>query len=244
MGRTILSLSFGTRSLPELLAAVFTTLQIAFAATFMSAVASSFVGPLAARNVASNSPTRSAFRGVALFLRAVPDLVVAIVFIIATGFGPQAGALALGIGGIGLLGKLVADSMEEVPRGPELALAATGASRVQVFFAATVPLSAPSLVRHLMYLLEQNVRAATLLGVVGAGGIGFLLINALQGANFNEVLTYLIVIIAMVASVESVSVALRHTRWHDGNPGITRAAVSRKTRPQNCPVKGPYSVHC
>ncbi|MBX3094897.1 MAG: ABC transporter permease subunit [Cryobacterium sp.] len=201
--------SFGSRTWNDVLAAIVTTLQIAFAATLIGTVISAVVGPLSARNVAPNSAVRNFFRGTALVIRAIPDLVVAIIFIIATGFGPQAGALALGIGGVGLLAKLIGDSLEEVPNGPEKALSAVGGSRSQVFFASTLPMSVPALVAHLMYLLEQNVRSATLLGIVGAGGIGFLLINSLSGRHFDEVLAYLIVIIALVLVIESASMLVR-----------------------------------
>ena len=209
LDRAVWPPNFGSRSWEDVIGAVITTLTVAFAATLMAAVISLVVGPLSARNVAPNSWVRNFFRGVALVVRAIPDLVVAILFIIATGFGPQAAALALGIGGVGLLGKLIGDSMEEVPNGPERALAAAGGSRPQVFFASTVPMSVPSLVSHLMYLLEQNVRSATLLGIVGGGGIGFLLMNALQGRHFDQVLAFLIVIILMVVVIESASILIR-----------------------------------
>ncbi|MDQ0642656.1 PhnE/PtxC family ABC transporter permease [Microbacterium murale] len=200
---------FGSRDWSDVLAAVVTTIQIAFAATLMATIISAVVGPLSARNVAPNSGVRNLFRGIALVIRAIPDLVVAILFIIAAGIGPQAGALALGIGGVGLLAKLIGDSMEEVPNGPERALAAAGGTRAQVFFSSTVPMSVPALVSHLMYLLEQNIRSATLLGIVGAGGIGFLLLNALQGRHFDEVLAYVLVIIGMVVIVEAASILIR-----------------------------------
>jgi phosphonate transport system permease protein len=209
LDRAVWPPNFGSRDLGDVLAAVVTTVQIAFAATFLSALISAVAGPLSARNVAPNRAVRNAFRGFALVLRAIPDLVVAIIFIIATGFGPQAGALALGIGGVGLLAKLVGDSMEEVAPGPERALASAGGTRTQVFFSSTVPMSLPALVSHLMYLLEQNIRSATLLGVVGAGGIGFLLMNALQGRHFDQVIAFLLVIIALVVAVETVSMLVR-----------------------------------
>lgn len=209
LDRAVWPPNFGTRDVSTVLAAVGTTLQVAFAATLLGALISAVVGPLSARNVAPNSAVRNIFRGIALFVRAIPDLVVAILFIIATGFGPQAAALALGIGGVGLLAKLIGDSMEEVPPGPERAIVAAGGARAQVFFSSTVPMSVPALVSHLMYLLEQNVRSATLLGIVGAGGIGFLLLNALQGRHFDQVLAYVLVIIAMVAVVETASILIR-----------------------------------
>jgi phosphonate transport system permease protein len=207
--RAIWPPNFGSRGWDDVLAAVVTTIQIAFAATLMGAIISAVIGPLSARNVAPNSWVRNTFRGIALVIRAIPDLVVAILFIIAAGIGPQAGALALGIGGVGLLAKLIGDSMEEVPNGPERALAAGGSTRTQVFFSSTMPMSVPAMVSHLMYLLEQNIRSATLLGIVGAGGIGFLLLNATQGRHFDEVLAYVLVIIAMVVIVESASILIR-----------------------------------
>ncbi|MBF0816319.1 PhnE/PtxC family ABC transporter permease [Microbacterium paludicola] len=201
--------TIGDRTWAVVLDAVLTTLKVAFTATLIAAVISAFVGPLSARNVAPARWVRSLFRGITIFLRAVPELVVAILFIIATGFGAQAAALALGVGGVGLLGKLIGDSMEEVPNGPERALSAAGGTRPQVFFSSTVPLSVPALVSHLMYVLDHNIRSATLLGVVGAGGIGFLLLNALQGRHFDQVNAFLFVIIAMVVVVEGASVLIR-----------------------------------
>lgn len=209
LDRAVWPPNFGSREWDTVLAAVMVTVQVAFAATLMGAVISLVVGPLSARNVAPNRTVRNAFRGVALVIRAIPDLVVAILFIIATGFGPQAAALALGIGGVGLLAKLIGDSMEEVPNGPERALAAAGGTRTQVFFSSTVPMSMPSTVGHLMYLLEQNIRSATVLGIVGGGGIGFLLLNALNGRNFDQVLGFTLVIIALVVVVESAGILIR-----------------------------------
>lgn len=209
LGRSVWPPNFGSRDAATVFEAVMVTVQVAFAATLMGAILSLVVGPLSARNVAPNRGVRTFFRGLALVIRAIPDLVVAILFIIATGFGPQAAALALGIGGVGLLAKLIGDSMEEVPNGPERALAAAGGTRTQVFFSSTVPMSVPSTVGHLMYLLEQNVRSATVLGIVGGGGIGFLLLNALNGRNFDQVIAFLLVIIAMVVVVETVSILVR-----------------------------------
>lgn len=209
LDRAVWPPNFGSRDWDTVLAAVLVTVQVAFAATLMGALISLVIGPLSARNVAPNGAVRNLFRGVALVIRAIPDLVVAILFIIATGFGPQAAALALGIGGVGLLAKLIGDSMEEVPSGPERALVAAGGTRPQVFFSSTVPMSVPSTVGHLMYLLEQNIRSATVLGIVGGGGIGFLLLNALNGRHFDQVLGFLLVIIVMVVVVETAGILIR-----------------------------------
>ena len=102
-------------------------------------------------------------------IRGIPELILAIVLVVITGLGPQAGVIALAIGGIGLLGKLIADSFEEVDRGPERALRAVGATRLQTYASATVPQGMQALIGHSFYMLDTNIRAATILGIVGAG---------------------------------------------------------------------------
>lgn len=185
------------------------TIKIALAATLIGVVLSLPIGALAARNVAPSLQVANAFRLVILFIRGIPELILAIIFVVITGLGEVAGAVALGIGGVGLLGKLVADSLEEVDPGPERALAATGASRSQIFFAATFPAGIRALVAHVLYLLDTNIRAATLLGIVGAGGIGFYLLNASRVLEFGVVTTIIIMVFATVMLVELLAIWLR-----------------------------------
>lgn len=196
-----------------LLAALWTTVKIALAATLIAVVLSLPIGALAARNVAPSPHVARAARLVILLIRGVPELILAIVFVVITGLGEVAGAIALGVGGVGLLGKLVADSLEEVDPGPEHALRAAGGSRAQVFFAATVPGGTKALVAHVLYLLDTNIRAATLLGIVGAGGIGFYLLNASRVLEFGVVTTILLMIVAVVMAIELLSIWLR-SHWH------------------------------
>ncbi|MCI2419377.1 phosphonate ABC transporter, permease protein PhnE [Saccharopolyspora sp. K220] len=195
--------------LDELLGELLVTIQIALAATLIGAVLALPIGALAADNVAPNPAVAKFFRGVVLAVRGVPELVLAIVFVVITGLGAVAGALALGVGSVGLLGKLVADSLEEVDRGREQALRATGANRLQVFFAATVPQAAPAFVAHVLYQLDTNLRSATLLGLVGAGGIGYYLLNASRVLDFGVVTTVLLLTFATVLLVELLAVWLR-----------------------------------
>ncbi|MDR7302606.1 phosphonate ABC transporter, permease protein PhnE [Haloactinomyces albus] len=188
--------------MPVLLSELLVTVEIALAATLIGGVLALPVGALAAGNVAPRPGLARAFRGVVLVIRGVPELVLAIVFVVITGLGPVAGACALGVGSVGLLGKLVADSLEEVDRGVEQALRATGAGRVQVFFSATLPQAAPAIVSHLLYQLDTNIRSATLLGLVGAGGIGYYLLNASRVLEFDVVTTVLLLTFAVVMLVE------------------------------------------
>jgi phosphonate transport system permease protein len=193
----------------DLLAELFVTVQIALAATLIGAVLALPIGILAARNVAPTPGIATAFRVVIVVVRGLPELVLAIVFVVITGLGPQAGACALAIGAVGLLGKLVADSLEETDVRVQHAVLAAGASRLQVFFAVTLPQAAPALVAHLLYQLDVNIRSATLLGIVGAGGIGFYLLNASRVVQFDVVTTIMLLVFATVMLVELLALWLR-----------------------------------
>jgi phosphonate transport system permease protein len=142
--------------------------------------------------------------------RGVPELVLAIFLIMVTGLGNQAGVVALAFGGIGLLGKLVADSFEEVPSGPEQALTAAGATRGQRYLAATLPQGLPSLVGNSLYLVDTNIRAATLLGIVGGGGVGFYLTNASTVLTLHgQVTTLVAMVLVAVLAVEGLAAWMR-----------------------------------
>jgi len=194
---------------PTLLADLLETVKIALAATVLGAALALPIGALAARNVAPNPRVARAFRILIALVRGIPELVLAIVFVVITGLGAVAGTLALCVGAIGLLGKLVADSLEEVDPGVEAATAATGATHWQVFFAATVPQAAPAFVAHVLYQLDVSIRSATLLGIVGAGGIGFDLLSASRILEFGMVTTILLMVFGTVLLVELLALWLR-----------------------------------
>lgn len=190
-------------------AALLVTIQIALAATVIGMVAAVPIGILAARNVVANRAVHSFFRLLIVVVRGIPELIVAIIFVVISGLGAIAGTLALSLGAVGLLSKLVADSVEETDQRVQHAVAATGASPGQVFFAATVRQAAPALVAHILYLLDTNVRSATLLGVVGAGGVGFLLLNAARINQFGVVSAIVLIMVGIVVLIEACSMWLR-----------------------------------
>lgn len=202
-------LSFGDTPAPKMLGLVWETVYIALAGTLIAVFFSVPVGSFAARNVAAGGAVHKSFRLVLLLVRGIPELLLAIILILATGFGPIAGAFALGLGGIGLLGKLLADSLEEVNPGPETALKATGARRGQIYASATFPQAAPAFVGHIFYMLDSNVRAATVLGVVGGGGVGFVMFEAASRSQYNVVFTIALMILAIVLVIEGVSMWVR-----------------------------------
>jgi phosphonate transport system permease protein len=202
--------SYGSYTFSDFADAMLTTIEVAFSAAVLSLVFSLVFGSLAARNVAPNSAVRTAFRVLLVIFRGVPELVLAIFLIMVTGLGNQAGVVALAFGGIGLLGKLIADSFEEVPSGPERALTAAGATRGQRYLAATWTQGLPSLISNTLYLVDTNLRAATIIGIVGGSGIGFYLTNASPVLKLHgEVTTLVIMVIAVTLVVEGIAVWLR-----------------------------------
>jgi phosphonate transport system permease protein len=200
---------FGSYEAGTMFAAMGETIAIALAATLMTLVVSIVIGSLAARNVAPNRSVRSGTRFLLVMVRGIPEIILAIVLIVITGLGTQAGTIALAIGGVGLLGKLIADSFEEVKAGPERALTAAGASRLQVYAGATVPQGMRALIGHSFYMLDTNIRAATLLGIVGAGGVGYYLLNASQGSNYGTVTAIVLMILVTVLFVEGIAMWMR-----------------------------------
>ena len=201
--------SFGVYGAEVMFEALRETIAIALAATLLTLAPSLLIGSFAARNVAPHGGIRGAARFVLVGIRGVPELILAIILIVITGLGTQAGTIALAFGGIGLLGKLVADSLEEVDRGPERALVATGATRLQVYAGATVPQGAQALIGHSFYLLDTNIRAATILGIVGGGGVGYYLLNASQGSEYGMVTAIVLMILVTVLVVEGLAMWMR-----------------------------------
>lgn len=186
------------------------TFQIALAGTLLGAMLALPVGMLAARNVSPHPTLAKFFRGVIVVTRGIPELILAIVFVIISGMGPVAGALALAVGAMGLLSKLIADSLEETDTRVQQALRASGASEAQIFFGSTLRQVAPAGVAHVIYQLDVNFRSATLLGVVGAGGIGFYLLNANRVLQFEVVTFILVLIVAVVLALEAIAMLLRN----------------------------------
>ncbi len=201
--------SFGNYDTSVMIGAMRDTVAIALAATVLTLLPSLLLGSLAANNVAPSSGARGVARFLLVGIRGIPELILAIVLVVITGLGPQAGVIALAIGGIGLLGKLIADSFEEVDRGPERALRAVGATRLQTYAAATVPQGMRALIGHSFYMLDTNIRAATILGIVGGGGVGYYLLNASQGSRYETVTAIVLMILVTVLVVEGLAMWMR-----------------------------------
>jgi phosphonate transport system permease protein len=144
-------------------------------------------------------------------LRSVPELVWAALLLIAAGLGPMAGTLALAIHTSGVLGRLFAEALENAPPGPAAALRAQGVGTGAVVLYATLPQVLPQLLSYTLYRWENNIRAATVLGVVGAGGLGQLLAFHMGLFHMGKTATLLSAMIALVALVDALSYGAR--RW-------------------------------
>src|SRR5262252_8890157 len=151
------------------------------------------------------------------FMRAVPDLMWGLLFVVAVGLGPLAGALALAVSYGGLLGRVYADVFEDVDSRPLEALHATGATRLQVFLRAIWPQAKPSIVSYTLYLLECCARSASVLGFIGAGGIGYEINLSMRLFEYGQLLTLILALIALVAATDYFSRYLRR-RLHSNAP--------------------------
>jgi phosphonate transport system permease protein len=166
-----------------------------------------------ASRMSSQDPAwvRSPTRWLLNALRAIPELVWAALLLISAGLGPMAGTLALALHTSGVLGRLFAEAMENVPTGPGDALRTQGVGPLRVFFYATLPQVLPQLMSYTLYRWENNIRAAAVLGVVGAGGLGQLLSFHMGLFQMNKTATILAAMLLMVACVDTLSFGLR--RW-------------------------------
>ena len=144
-------------------------------------------------------------------LRSVPELVWASLLLIAAGLGPFAGTLALGLHTAGVLGRLFAEAIENAPAGPGFALRARGVGEGRVFWYATLPQVLPQLMSYTLYRWENNIRAAAVLGVVGAGGLGQMLAFHMGLFQMGETSSVLVAMLILVALVDALSYASR--RW-------------------------------
>lgn len=185
------------------------TFEIALVGTVFGALLSLPLALLAAANTSPHSSVYYATRGFISFLRAIPDLVWGLIFVVVVGLGPIAGIFAITVDTMGFCGRFFAERIEEVEPGPIKALQATGASVYGVIAGAIVPAAFPSFVATTMFALELATRSAVVLGLVGAEGIGVELSTSMQLLRYDEALTIILVIFAVVIAVERLASAIR-----------------------------------
>ncbi len=186
------------------------TLAMSALGTLLAAAAGLLLALPASRMFAGDTaPARSPTRLLLNALRAVPELVWAGLLLIAAGLGPFAGTLALAVHTTGVLGRLFAESIENAAPGPGAALRAQGVGRVRIFLYATLPQVLPQLMSYTLYRWENNIRAAAVLGVVGAGGLGQLLAFHMGLFHMGKTATLLGAMLLLVALVDAASYGAR-----------------------------------
>ncbi|MDM0122814.1 phosphonate ABC transporter, permease protein PhnE [Variovorax arabinosiphilus] len=195
--------------LTHVLAKMVETLEIAFWATLLAVAMSLPLAWFSARNYSPNVVAYGVARGMVSLCRAVPELVSALLLVLAYGFGPIAGVLALALHAAGFLGKFYAEDIETADDKPQEALRAIGAGKLKVMRFAVLPQVMPQFIAYTLYVLDRNVRMATVVGLVGAGGIGQELKGRYDMYNYSHVGTILVAIFLTVFVLDQIAARLR-----------------------------------
>jgi phosphonate transport system permease protein len=184
------------------------TIQMSLWGTTIGAVISLPIAILSASNLAPWW-VRWGANFIQNVVRSIPSIILGLVFVAATGLGAPAGTLALGIYTVGYLGKFYQTAIESVDRYSLESLQVSGASWLQIAQYGVMPQVLPLLWGYTLYMFEYNIRAASVLGVVGAGGIGFELVNYIRGFEYNKATTMMLVLLVVVTAIDIFSGQLR-----------------------------------
>ena len=184
------------------------TVQIALWGTFLAVFLAVPMGLAAARNIAPVWVVQPV-RWIMNLLRSIPDLVMALLFIVAVGLGPLAGVLAITLNTAGVLAKLFSEAVESIDKGPVEGVRATGATKLHEIVWGVIPQVAPLWTSFALYRFESNSRSATVLGLIGAGGIGQVLFDSMNAFDFRAVSAIVIIVVVAVTLIDMLSQAMR-----------------------------------
>lgn len=201
--------------LPRALFETWRSISMAWIGAILCVVASIPLGMMAAKGVGP-AWLRLPLRGVFALIRAVPEVVIALILLTVTGLTPLTGALALGIAGIGTQGKWVYETVESANDGAAEAVRAAGGTTAEVTRWAIWPAVAPTLMSFALYRFEINIRTSAVLGLVGAGGIGSMLSNYTNFRQWDTVGMLLIVVIVATMIIDAISGAIRRRLMNGG----------------------------
>ena len=185
------------------------TISMGIWGTLLAAIAAVPLSILASKNVCPVSIVQPV-RRILDAMRAINEIVFALIFVVAVGLGPFAGVLALFIHTAGTLGKLFSEAVEAIDPGPVEGIRATGANRIQEIIYGIFPQVMPLWTSYILYRFEANVRSASVLGIVGAGGIGVSLYQSFQGFQYQKVCAILIILVAATSMIDLLSSKLRN----------------------------------
>jgi phosphonate transport system permease protein len=188
--------------------AILETLAIAIAGTFISGILAIPFSIFAAQNIVGAKTARVG-KFIITMIRTFPELILALIFIAIVGPGAPAGILALGIHSIGMLGKLYSEAIESMDIGVKEAIESVGGNKLEVLFRAILPQIAPEFMSYTLFRFEINMRAASTLGLVGAGGIGAPLLFAIRSRSWDRTFTIVLVLIITVTIIDYISGRIR-----------------------------------
>jgi phosphonate transport system permease protein len=216
-GLSMLSFFFPPQwsAFPQMIHPALVTVMICLIATPIGAALSIFFGVAGARNIAPPW-LRLTSRSLIAAERGLPEIVILLILVAAFGLGPFAGIMALAIGSVGMLGKLVGDAVEEIDGRVLDSVAAAGATRLQVIRHVVIPEILPSLVSNSIFRFEVNIRASVLLGAVGAGGIGYELNASINQLEYSRATVAALTSLTLVFLSERASDFLRSRILHGG----------------------------
>ncbi|AVQ97994.1 phosphonate ABC transporter, permease protein PhnE [Oceanobacillus sp. M65] len=195
--------------IPAILEPMAQTIQMAIVATTCAAILTVPLALMSAQNITTFKPLYYATRTLMNILRTIPDLVLAVIFVGLFGIGVLPGILALFIFSLGILAKLISETIESVDMNPLEAMRASGGNVFQVIFFGLVPQVLPQFTSFVLYVFEINIRASVVLGLVGAGGIGLVLNQQLGFYNYQNAMAIIVLIFVVVIVIEYISNKLR-----------------------------------
>lgn len=181
------------------------TIKMAVLGTVIGSAVAFIYSLLIARNIVKNKFVTGILRFIMNIIRTIPDLLLGAIFVAIVGIGPVAGILALSVFTFGVVVKLFYEAIETIDPGPIDALTAVGANKLQIIWFAVLPQIMTYFISYCLYAFEINVRASTVLGYIGAGGIGLYLQQTLQVFDYAKTGTIIIVIIVVVVLIDYVS---------------------------------------
>lgn len=185
------------------------TIRIAVAGTTFGAILAVPIALLSASNIARSPYVRYPVRIILNLVRSIPDLLLAALFVAIFGIGPLPGIFALGVFSVGLIAKLTYEALEVIDSGPLEAMTAVGANKIQRVAFGVVPQVLPAFISYVLYTFEINVRAAAILGLVGAGGIGLFYEKTLGFLEYDKTNTIILFTLAIVLAIDYASAKLR-----------------------------------
>lgn len=194
---------------PKVVNSVLITIQMAIIGTLGAIIMAIPLSLLAARNTSPHPVIYQTVRLVLNFMRSIPELVYALLFVAAVGLGPFTGVMALAFGSVGSMARIYAEAIEQIDPQQVLAVRATGASSIQTFIYAVIPQALPLLISYSIVYFEGNVRHATILGYVGAGGVGYDLFLYVGTSDYQKLFGTALILVIAVTIIDRFSSYLR-----------------------------------